>query len=87
MNAFHSGVARIRHLKPLLGRDLRIMPSGLLGYLANGKILDLDNDSNIEESCNQADGYSKMKKIAYCKCNAWKVSMVLCTKHLLEKGI
>jgi hypothetical protein len=68
MHAFHSRVSKIRCLKLLLGGDLMILPSGSLGYLVEGKILDLKkNDSNVDESCNRADRCSKTEKNAYCK--------------------
>jgi len=72
------GVPKIRCLQLLLGGDL--MPSGSLGNLVESKILDVVFDSYVDETSDQADGHSKQRKIAYCKRNAWKMSMVLLTK-------
>ena len=74
------GVPKIRCLKLLLGRDLMIQPSGLLGNLTESKILDEVVDSYVDESSDRADGRSERIKIAYCKRNARKMSVVLLTK-------
>ena len=57
-----------------------IQPSGLLGNLTESKILDVVLDSYVDESSNRADGRSERRKIAYCKRDARKMSVVLYTK-------
>ena len=80
MHAFHSRVSKIRCLKLLLGGDLMILPSGSLGYLVEGKILDLEkNDSNVDESCNQDERCSKTKKKCLLQTHAWNVILDLFT--------
>ncbi len=76
-----AGVPKIRRLKLLLDGDLIIQPSGSLGNLTESKILDMIYfDSYVDEPSDRADGRSEQRKIAYYKCNAPMVSVVLLTK-------
>jgi len=56
------GVPKIRHFQLLLGGDLMIQPNGSLGNPAESKILDVVIDSYIDESSDQANGYSEQRK-------------------------
>ena len=57
-----------------------IQPSGSLGNLAESEILDVIFNSYVEEPSDRVDGCSEQSKIAYCKCNVPKVSVVLLIK-------
>jgi hypothetical protein len=57
-----------------------IQPGGSLGHLAVSGILDVVIDSYVDESSDRADGRSEQREIAYCKCNARKISVALIIK-------